>query len=253
MRKTLVLLFALFCFVAQAETIPVPGTEYEARVRVYENPSKDQRGTVLILNGCDGPGQMHYYSWAKYLQEYGFNAIIVDSFTTRNLRNICPVKGNGKYSHDSAPDAVAVAKWAKTQKWSNGNVAVVGFSLGGITSLALATTAYGEIDSAVAFYPTCQERFQQRELTIPLQVHIGTEDQWTDANRCRALQESSNFKDAEFNYYTNAHHLFDEYGSGSAVCFKGVPCWYGYNEEANTLSRQRVKEFLDLTIGKLKL
>jgi dienelactone hydrolase len=115
-------------------TVPVEGTKYEAKLNMFVKEDA-KRGTVLVLNGCNGPRDMHYTEWAKYLNEIGYNAIVVNSFDTRGLRNICPVRGNRSYSYDSVPDAISVAHWVKKQEWSNGKVDAIGFSLGGITTL----------------------------------------------------------------------------------------------------------------------
>ena len=233
-------------------TVPVEGTKYEAKLSLYVKEDT-KRGTVLVLNGCNGPRDMHYTEWANYLNEIGYNAIVVNSFDTRGLRNICPIRGNRSYSYDSVPDAISVAHWVKKQPWSNGKVDAIGFSLGGITTLLLAshepTEAYKEaFDGVIAYYPTCREQIQSRKVAIPLQVHIGLIDEWASADRCKALQATEGFKNSEFNYYENTHHLFDGRSGGSAVCFKGVPCFYGPNKEANEQSRERVKEFLAKTL-----
>jgi dienelactone hydrolase len=233
-------------------TVPVEGTKYEAKLSLYVKEDV-KRGTVLVLNGCNGPRAMHYYEWAKYLNEIGYNAIVVNSFDTRGLNNICPVRGNSSYSYDSFPDAVSVAHWVRKQEWSNGKVDAIGFSLGGITTLLLAshepTEAYKKaFDGVIAYYPTCREAIQTRKVAIPLQVHIGLIDEWASADRCKALQNTDGFKDAEFNYYENTHHQFDGRSSGSSICYKGVPCYYGANKEANELSRERVKGFFAKTL-----
>lgn len=253
MRKTLVLIVSLLiassCY---AVTVPVDGTEYEAKLTLTIN--KDvKRGTVLILNGCQGPRNMHYHDWARYLDDSGYNAIIVNSFDTRGLWNICSVRGNASYSYNTVQDAIAVGKWVKQQLWSNGQVSVAGFSLGGITSLLIASEDSGVFASAVAYYPTCRESIQERKLMIPLQIHIGLDDEWASADRCKALSSSENFKNAEYNYYESTHHAFDSYGSGSSVCWKGIQCVYKYNGEANALSRDRVKIFLNKTLNKVDL
>ena len=161
-------------------SVQVEGTKYEAKLNLFVK-EETKRGTVLVLNGCNGPRDMHYTEWAKYLNEIGYNAIVVNSFDTRGLRNICPIRGNRSYSYDSVPDAISVAHWVRKQDWSNGKVDAIGFSLGGITTLLLASHEPDEtyktaFDGVVAYYPTCREEMQSRKVAIPLQVHIGTID-----------------------------------------------------------------------------
>jgi dienelactone hydrolase len=249
MRKTLVLLsLALFATYCNAVSVQVDNTDYEASLSLRVN-EKAKRGTVLLLNGCNGPRNMHYHDWARYIDDAGYNAIVIDSFSTRGLSNICSIKGNSSYSYNTVQDAIAVGKWVKQQPWSNGKVSVIGFSLGGITSLLIASDDSGVFASAVAYYPTCREPIAERKLAIPLQIHIGLSDEWAAADRCKALAQSENFKDAKYNYYENTHHAFDSYGSGSAVCWKGTQCAYGYNADANAVSRDRVKIFLNETLN----
>ena len=42
--------------------------------------------TVLVAHGCSGD-MPHYHEWAKQISEWGFNALVVDSFTKRKLFN----------------------------------------------------------------------------------------------------------------------------------------------------------------------
>ena len=247
------LVVPFFAFAWGEPSVQVEGTKYEAKLNLFVK-EETKRGTVLVLNGCNGPRDMHYTEWAKYLNEIGYNAIVVNSFDTRGLRNICPIRGNRSYSYDSVPDAISVAHWVRKQDWSNGKVDAIGFSLGGITTLLLASHEPDEtyktaFDGVVAYYPTCREEMQTRKTEIPLQVHIGSIDEWASADRCKALQATEGFKSSEFNYYENTHHLFDGRSGGSAICYKGVPCAYGPNKEANDLSRERVKAFLARTLN----
>src|SRR5206468_9576432 len=43
--------------------------------------------SVVIMHGCSGPPE--HYEWVKRLNDWGYAAYYIDSFTPRNLTHVC--------------------------------------------------------------------------------------------------------------------------------------------------------------------
>lgn len=228
-------------------SVPIPDSGHTAKLSLYVK-EKEKRGTVLILNGCDGPGKGQYTGWAHYINQLGYNAIAIDSFSSRGFTNICGTANALPYTQSASHDAKEVGRWVKQQAWSNGKVAVLGFSLGGGETLAANTTLRkmedAVFDAAIAYYPNCEFISDHARPLAPMQVHIGTADQWTPAENCRELQKASAFKSVDFYYYEGAHHAFDGYVNGAFRCYRGPSCVVARDSKADALSRERVMQFL---------
>lgn len=228
-------------------SIPVPDSGHTAKIslKVSEN---EKRGTVLILNGCNGPHAGQYAAWAIYVKDLGYNVVSVDSFSSRGFTNICGTEHAMPYTKSASHDAKEVGRWVKAQPWSNGKVALLGFSLGGGETLSANTTLRKTEEpifvAAIAYYPNCEFINETARVLSPMQVHIGTADEWTPAENCRELQKAATFKEVEFFYYEGAHHAFDGYFNGTARCFRGPHCTLARDHKADLLSRDRVIQFL---------
>lgn len=213
--------------------------------------------TVLVLHGCGGV-DTHHFDWARQLQQWGFNAVIVDSFKPRFVSTVCD-DANRVAPIQRAIDAHSVAKWASEQGWSTKKIGVIGYSHGGWTVLRASTKEDAErdfgktyISSAVAFYPYCGFLYQYFTPAIPLQIHIGLNDDWTPANYCKQLARDWKIGNQYFEY-ENSHHGFDRQGTSIVVQGRGVDGKMGQrtlqsNSETNKTARARVKEFFDSTL-----
>lgn len=213
--------------------------------------------TVLVLHGCGGVDS-HHREWARQLQAWGYNAVVVDSFGPRFHANGC-LKPFTVPPLQRSIDAHHVAKWAKQQEWSTQKVGAIGYSHGGMTILHAASKEdpqreMGEahIDSAVAFYPYCSNTYQFLSRAIPTQIHIGTADNWTPSGLCPGLARNWKMEESYFEY-KGAHHGFDRISTdivtmGDAVGGSPAPRILRYDPEANKTARQRVKDFFERTL-----
>jgi len=265
--RHLVLILCLFSgFVAEARELDVPvpkdpsfgtfpgkhGDIVKVPIRFSQAGSIDRAGTVLVIHGCNGPDGPSYPDWARFLSQNGFNAIEVNLFRERGLTNAC---ADGLEisltSRSSAREIEAVATWAKNQPWSNGRVGVIGFSMGGSSVLTVSSLALSDaprksgVDAGVSFYPGCRH-YSTRELVIPLQIHIGKDDDWTPAEPCEQLQNfwQQQLKSFEFFVYQNAHHAFDIYGLNDIFRCPRGQCTGRYDADADKLARARTLKFL---------
>ena len=201
------------------------------------------RPTVLIAHGCEGSASASYRLWARDLNTRGYNVVLVDSFKPRGIELVCN-RGLIAPPWDRAGDLDSVAQWARHQPWHQGGVSVIGFSHGGSTVLNVANNSgITSIDSAIAYYPECATSFVGRATDrprIPTQVHVGMLDEWTPAERCGQMPKY------QFYRYADAHHGFDVVRQQNRKIFGYT---IGYQQQAAELSRQRVYEFLESTIG----
>jgi dienelactone hydrolase len=206
-------------------------------------------GTVILLHGCGGPDSRQD-KFANLLTENGFNAVVLDSWAYRGIpygagpNSVCSTYS--VRARDRRDDELyKTVEWVKSQTWHKGSISVVGWSHGGMVALSAANNGpeYG-ITKAVSFYPYCLPN-QFKNPKIKVQLHIGTNDDWTPATPCRNLYaESSNGK---FFEYENSYHGFDGNVSTSVrgLGENGITMrTIQPNQSAKTLAYSRVIEFL---------
>jgi dienelactone hydrolase len=209
--------------------------------------------SILVLHGCGGVDN-HYRKWADTIVSWGYNAIIIDSFSGLVEKVVCKDMSQSSPTIRSS-HALSVATWASQQDWSTKKIGTIGFSHGGWTVLYLTTDTIrafypnSNIVSSVAYYPYCGSGFSEiQKLATPIQIHIGELDDWTPAKDCEKLGKiKARLKDNLF-IYKDAHHDFDRlntkytYMSGTgAKTLESHP-------EARELSMKRTKEFFEKTL-----
>lgn len=213
--------------------------------------------TVLVMHGCGGVDQ-HHLDWAKQLQAWGFNAVVIDSFRPRSVSSAC-TKAMSVTPLQRAIDAHLVAKWVQGQEWSQKKVGAIGFSHGGWALLHAATKQDPQrelgasyLTSAVAFYPYCGSSFNFFSRAIPLQIHMGQDDNWTPATICKDLARNWGMSDNYFEY-ANAHHGFDRLNTDLFVDGTGTSGPIAKrilrsNPDANKAARGHVQAFFEKTL-----
>jgi dienelactone hydrolase len=198
--------------------------------------------TVIVGHPCSG-ALGHPDDWAQQLNEWGFNAVNLDSFTPRKLRDVCL---GGVPSWPRSKDAYEMAEIIKKADWHSGKIGYIGFSHGASTGIYIAKDKSNKhIDAVVSYYPACIELHQSTisifdRPKIPIMLALGAADDWTPAADCLA-----NRKDFEVHVFDNAHHSFDVprfRGARPARCFKGY-CTVEFNDEANRSSRVTTRKF----------
>lgn len=250
--------------VATTGGIVVPSTNYYDKKVVDLQPEvfqidERERPTVMVLHGSGGVDE-HHRSWAKLINSWGYNAVVFDAFKPRGIREV-----NGK-SFDvpflqRALDSEMVARWVKSQAWSNGKLCVIGFSHGGISVLAVDMDGYlkREIGSNHSF--SCGVNYYGLPIsdmffwntTIPIQIHVGSNDGGNDlsANRDFAKRYAAN---TELFVYQGADHGFDRVATditvrGTVGLSAGGSYKIKSDPAARELSVQRVKAFFDKHLG----
>jgi dienelactone hydrolase len=85
---------------------------------------------LVVLHGCNGVGP-HYRNWARQLAEWGYVALLVDSFRPRNVAEVCN-HGMLVPPQLQAQDAFSAAEYLRSRGDIRAErVAVIGFSHGG--------------------------------------------------------------------------------------------------------------------------
>lgn len=199
------------------------------------------RPAVVMVHGCggayakDGGLNARHRMWGEWLARQGYGALLLDSFTSRGVRELCTQKFTERTlkEADRVGDAYAALAWLRQQPGVDGaHIALLGWSHGGGVTLTAITrqpagTAQG-FAAAVAFYPGCTRRAKKADTfvpTAPLLLLIGGADDWTPAAPCVALAESAQKRGAPMQIvtYPGAYHDFDNPGLAQVHLRKDVP------------------------------
>ena len=183
---------------------------------------------VIIAHGCFGVEQ-NQFEWAKRLNAWGYATVIVDSFSTREVSDVCS-DPDAVSPEIRACDVFGAAAFLRKQTFVNPQrVGLIGFSHGGWTALYVAqeelpAQAQQEpLQAVVAYYPWCPS-FGLKETKTPLLVLAGKKDDWTPLDRCERLldnQENEFKKQVKLIAYDNAHHGFDDANFETPKVFDG--------------------------------
>ena len=205
---------------------------------------------VVVMHDCSGLGPRSSGSpmrWAAQLVQQGYVVLMPDSFTPRGFPDgVCTVPGAQSAAANGdvrAADAYGALAMLRTLAYVDGKrIGLMGGSHGGWTTLAaMSATLHGDdvltdarrdgFRAAIALYPSCALRFgawyTRREKgqrfgpvasyygtyqpIAPLLILTGEKDDWTPAEPCRRLAESSRTAKhpVEIKIYPGAHHAFD--------------------------------------------
>ena len=170
-----VIAIMLFFFLGQAcAGAPLPSQkEYE--------PPKGKGRVVVVVSGHSGPGNYAYL--ANDLAEQGYYAVLVDG-------NDFWIKGGGGEIKGGGGEALLKGVITRSQQSPHalpGKVAVVGFSLGGASTLTYATRMPELVSAVVVYYPrtdyiTDPDDFVPK-IKVPTLMFAGGRD--TFRNCCR--------------------------------------------------------------------
>jgi dienelactone hydrolase len=178
---------------------------------------------IAIFHGCGGPGQ-NTARMAGLLASWGYVALVVDSFSTRGLKDVCgrnwPTQADAEAR---AHDIDAALKWLAGQDFVDPKrLAFMGYSYGGGVAMlrALSPQATGAepiARAAILIYPDCAladvlgPKLAVRQPTL---FAMGALDDWTPVSQCQAvIGRIVQARDlVETRIYEGAHHSFDALG-----------------------------------------
>lgn len=196
---------------------------------LFEPATPGPHPAVVMLHGCGGAyarsGALNarHLMWGDLLAANGYVALMLDSFTSRGVKEICTQKyaERSLKDVDRAGDAYAALAFMRARSDIDAKqVAVLGWSHGGSTVLATIKrrpTQDAGFARAVAFYPGCSaaaKRPAAFDPYAPLLVLIGESDDWTPAAPCEALTAAVRARGGpmEIVTYPGTYHDFDNPG-----------------------------------------
>jgi len=206
---------------------------------------------VILLHTCGGIDRNgHLEGWADRLGEWGYAALVLDSFTARGVANACA--GNKKdlvTPSDQASDAVNAAMvLSRNPAIDAGRIGVIGFSFGGAAAVNVTRKVFqkaqpGLIKAAVAYYGRCYEDTAYGGM--PLLMLYGDRDDWGDPpGTCqRFITAQGEPRTIERHVYPGVYHAFDQTFANPGKVQEGHRMQYDY--EAAEDSFQRTRVFLD--------
>jgi dienelactone hydrolase len=221
----LVLVYSLLRWAVGAEAqgfdpAKVGAPDSGAPAELYLPAAMAPVAAVVVLHGCDGI-QPHYRQWARRLADWGYAALLIDSFRPRGFSQVCN-RGQLVPPEAQARDAFEGAAYLRGAPLVQASkVGVVGFSHGGWAVLKAVLAGVGQqdeppFDAAVAYYPGCDLRDPPAHpLETDTLILIGDADDWTPAVRCARWFEAvladghTLHHTLQMTVYPGAHHGFD--------------------------------------------
>jgi dienelactone hydrolase len=210
---------------------------------------------VVALHGCDGLREAAVQSASDRLVAWGYVALLVDSFATRNIDHGCTPE---KYAAEERNilsrtfDAYGALLFLARQSFVDPRrVVVVGVSQGGMVTLSVAEERTFELfvnpsnlafRAAVALYPPCSVAGARP--SIPTLILVGELDDWTPAKDCaRTIARWGNAgPSVQLVTYPGAYHAFDAPSLEPGRMIFGH--WLEYNAAAAEDAHRRIRAFL---------
>jgi dienelactone hydrolase len=240
------------------EPKPIPGDMIEGYLAKPDGDGPFP--AVIMLHGCGGLGAAFKADpannkWMSQLVGWGYVVLAADSFTSRGVREACTpasyysLKGGILTRELDAFGALRfLSKFAYVDRT---RVAMLGFSMGGWTTLAAASVRSFDLfdnpdklafKAAVAFYPVCS--VIDGIMQIPTLILTGESDDWTLASECERMMKRRAGAGApvELVIYPGAHHAFDAPALQPGLVIFGHRL--EYNAEADGKSREATRAFL---------
>ena len=242
-----------------ADPKPIPGDMIEGYLAKPEGDGPFP--AVVHLHGCAGLGPAFKADpandrWVSQLVEWGYVVLVVDSFSTRHVREACTPASFFAFSRSPVLtrelDAFGALGFLSPLAYVDRNrVAMLGFSMGGWTTLGAASARSVELfvnpaglkfKAAVAFYPVCS--VIDGIMDIPTLILTGASDDWTPARDCERMidRRAGAGAPVELVVYPGAHHGFDAPILQPGLMIFGH--WLAYNAEADKKARDATREFL---------
>ena len=218
--RWLLLLIVCCALPAQAQQnvrVPVDGVQLSAQL--YRPAAPGRVPAVAIFHGCGGVG-VNNTRMAGLLKEWGYAALVVDSFGARRMVDVCgrhwPTEADAQARERDIDAALA---WLSKRDFVDGDrLAFIGYSYGGGVALLRAFEAREpKARAAILLYPDCGlggplgSTPQPRQ---PTMFAMGALDDWTPASQCLALIDRVKVgrELVETHVYADAHHSFDALG-----------------------------------------
>ncbi len=215
----------------------------ETTLAVHGQPAP----TVLIGHGSGGVAPSHRV-WASTIRTWGYNVVVIDHYYLRGIGIHTGKVVAGATSIDRVKDFAYTINWVKSQKWHEGNIAIVGYSQGGAGILAFANKSTMEreglisentdsVSAVVGFYPACFFFSPPAKPRVPVLMLLAEKDDLARPEYCGYLDK----KFYSVKVLKNATHSFDE----NIPAHVRLSFTHRYSAEAVEESKLYLREFLE--------
>jgi dienelactone hydrolase len=205
---------------------------------------------VILMHGCGGMdaiARQWATSWSRFLNSMKFGALILDSFTTRNVKASCG-EGDAPWSRRRVDDAYSALDFLSNLPTVRRNeIYVMGRSNGGRTALNAVHDLYRPMRinlfaGAISLYPSCIAR-KNDNFYAKLLIFVAGLDDANPPQHCRDLRAKprpSDHPELSVVEYDGVYHGYDD---GSP--FRRFNGWrLGGDPAAAADTQRRVKRFL---------
>ncbi len=194
---------------------------------------------VVLLHGCSGMNPL-LWKWARNYADtivaQGYGALILDSFTTRNVQDICTDPSQLNWARRRADDAYSALDYLIDNNLAvPERVFVLGRSNGATTSLIIMNKRVGDLHrnkfaGAFLLQPSCLY-MRTAEFYGPLRLYLAEKDDATSPTLCLAMKAGMERKTLiEAIVFKDAFHGFED-----KVAVHRFNGWrMGYNAAAAT-------------------
>jgi dienelactone hydrolase len=204
---------------------------------------------VVHLHGCGGLTENRRIAAGEQFARWGYVTLVVDSFTTRGIKDACTSDALQPPRHADAIGALIYL--SRLPFVDSRRIAVVGYSQGGMAALQVASLqptmlfivpAGLTFKAAVAYYPDCSAATNR--LALPTLILIGELDDWSWAASCERLTKrwDRNSAPLKLIVFPEAYHSFDSTDIRGTVRYFGH--WLRYDVEATRRAAEATHDFL---------
>ncbi len=248
-----------------------PGTPQRIEGKLYKPDGGGPFPALVLLHGCQGVVRQTQ-TWAHWLRERGYVALVTDSFGPRNDPADCKGGDDSGPSTARFDDAIGALRYLQAQPFViPDRVASFGWSQGGLFAMSVingptlerarargVTLPRAGYAAAIAMYPGGCEAYVKELVIRPLLLLIGGADNWTPPQYCREMAAAMKARGADVTLveYPGAYHYFDVVGQKKEV-LKDIeqpytPGTFGvtvaYDPAAAADASRRLEDFLTRTL-----
>ena len=248
-----------------------PGSPQRIEGKLYKPDGRGPFPALVLLHGCQGVVRQTQ-TWAHWLRERGYVALVTDSFGPRNDPADCKGGDDSGPSTARFDDAIGALRYLQAQPFViPDRVASFGWSQGGLFAMSVingptlerarargVTLPRAGYAAAIAMYPGGCEAYVKELVIRPLLLLIGGADDWTPPQYCREMTAAMKARGADVTLveYPGAYHYFDIVGQKKEV-LKDIeqpytPGTFGvtvaYDPAAAADASRRLEDFLTRTL-----
>ena len=201
-----------------------PGKPTEVRGQLYRPEGPGPFRAMVLLHGCHGVEPLHA-RWAKWLNERGYVALVVDSWGSRGMVENCSKGTPDVENTERFDDTFGALRYLQARPFVDpGRIGAMGWSNGGVFAIAVENGPSLErarkrgvtlppvgFRLGIAMYPGGCFSLDKELVITPLLILMGEADDWTLATTCEEMVNAMRAKgaDATIRIFTGASHYFD--------------------------------------------